>query len=85
MLLALMVSGLKSRRDGVDRHHPADRHRQEERDLMVDFAIQAEQEGRSARDAILEACLVRFRPIMMTTIAAIFGGLPLGHRRGRGR
>ncbi len=52
---------------------------------MVDFAIQAEQEGRSARDAILEACLVRFRPIMMTTIAAIFGGLPLGHRRGRGR
>jgi multidrug efflux pump len=52
--------------------------------MMVDFAIQAEQEGRSARDAILEACLVRFRPIMMTTIAAIFGGLPLAIGAGAG-
>jgi multidrug efflux pump len=52
--------------------------------MMVDFAIQAEQDGRSPRDAILEACLVRFRPIMMTTIAAIFGALPLAIGAGAG-
>ena len=47
--------------------------------LMIDFALQAErQEGKSTRDAIFEACILRFRPIMMTTMAAIFGagGLP---------
>jgi len=52
--------------------------------MMVDFAIQAEAEGRSPRDAILEACLVRFRPIMMTTIAAIFGAIPLAIGAGAG-
>ncbi len=46
--------------------------------LMVDFAILAERnEGKSARDAIHEACLLRFRPILMTTMAAMFGALPL--------
>ncbi len=46
--------------------------------LMVDFALQAQREqGLSARDAIHQACLVRFRPIMMTTLAAILGAVPL--------
>ena len=46
--------------------------------MMVDFAIVAErEEGKNSSDAIFEACLLRFRPIMMTTMAAIFGALPL--------
>ncbi len=46
--------------------------------MMIDFAISAEREqGLSSRDAIFQACLLRFRPIMMTTIAAMFGALPL--------
>jgi hydrophobe/amphiphile efflux-1 (HAE1) family protein len=53
--------------------------------MMIDFALQAERiEGKSPREAIHEACLLRFRPIMMTTFAALFGGLPiaLGHGAG---
>ncbi|GJE29698.1 MdtB/MuxB family multidrug efflux RND transporter permease subunit [Methylobacterium organophilum] len=46
--------------------------------MMIDFALQAErEEGRSARDAIYEACLLRFRPIMMTTLAALFAAVPM--------
>jgi multidrug efflux pump len=46
--------------------------------MMIDFALVAErQEGKSPRDAIYQAALLRFRPIMMTTVAAIFGALPL--------
>jgi len=46
--------------------------------MMIDFALEAERkEGKSPRDAIREACLLRFRPITMTTMAAMFGGLPL--------
>jgi multidrug efflux pump len=46
--------------------------------LMIDFALAAEREQRMApRDAIFQACLLRFRPIMMTTMAALFGALPL--------
>ncbi|CFW45136.1 AcrB/AcrD/AcrF family protein [Bordetella pertussis] len=46
--------------------------------MMVDFALEAERrDGLDARAAILRACLTRFRPIMMTTMAAIFGALPL--------
>ncbi|NLY28818.1 MAG: MMPL family transporter [Alcaligenaceae bacterium] len=46
--------------------------------MMVDFALLAERrDGLSSRDAIYQACLVRFRPIMMTTVSAIFGALPL--------
>jgi HAE1 family hydrophobic/amphiphilic exporter-1 len=46
--------------------------------MMVDFAIVAvEQEGKSAYDAIIEACLIRFRPIMMTTVCALMGGVPI--------
>ncbi|EMC4351352.1 multidrug efflux RND transporter permease subunit MdtC [Cronobacter sakazakii] len=46
--------------------------------MMVDFALEAQRNGQlSARDAIFQACLLRFRPIMMTTLAALFGALPL--------
>jgi len=46
--------------------------------MMVDFALEAEREhGKSPQDAIYEACLLRFRPILMTTLAALFGALPL--------
>jgi len=53
--------------------------------MMIDFALEAERKhGKSARDAIREACLLRFRPIMMTTMAALFGGLPLALGGGTG-
>jgi multidrug efflux pump len=53
--------------------------------LMIDFAIQAEREhGKSPREAIHEACLLRFRPILMTTLAALFGALPLAISGGTG-
>ncbi len=53
--------------------------------MMVDFALQAERlEHRSPEKAIVEACLLRFRPILMTTMAAIFGALPLALGRGIG-
>ncbi|MGA3171613.1 MAG: efflux RND transporter permease subunit [Chthoniobacteraceae bacterium] len=53
--------------------------------MMVDFALQAERdEGKGPADAIFEACLLRFRPIMMTTMAAMFGALPLALGTGTG-
>ncbi len=53
--------------------------------MMIDFALEAERkEGKSPLDAIREACLLRFRPIMMTTMAALFGGLPLALGAGVG-
>jgi multidrug efflux pump len=53
--------------------------------LMIDFAIQAERnDGKSPEDAIYQACLLRFRPIMMTTMAALLGGLPLALGQGVG-
>ena len=53
--------------------------------LMIDFAVQAESlEGKSAVDAIYQACLLRFRPIMMTTMAALLGALPLALGTGVG-
>ncbi|MBI1214988.1 MAG: MMPL family transporter [Alphaproteobacteria bacterium] len=52
--------------------------------MMVDFAINARKEGASAHDAIFEACILRFRPIMMTTMAAIFGTLPIALALGTG-
>ncbi|MGB9171784.1 MAG: efflux RND transporter permease subunit, partial [Bradyrhizobium sp.] len=46
--------------------------------MMVDFALDAERErGLSPREAIFEACSARFRPILMTTMAALFAGIPL--------
>ena len=54
--------------------------------LMIDFALLAErEEGRSSRDAIYEACLLRFRPILMTTMAAMLGALPLAIGMGIGK
>ena len=53
--------------------------------LMIDFALDAERrEGKNSHDAIYEACLLRFRPITMTTMAAIFGALPLALGVGTG-
>ena len=53
--------------------------------MMIDFALEAERkEGKSPEDAIYEACLLRFRPIMMTTMAALLGGLPLALGTGIG-
>jgi HAE1 family hydrophobic/amphiphilic exporter-1 len=53
--------------------------------MMVDFAIEARRiEGKNARDAIYEACLIRFRPIMMTTVAALMAGLPIALGYGAG-
>ena len=52
--------------------------------MMVDFAISARSEGKSAEDAIYQACVLRFRPIMMTTMAAIFGTLPIALGIGAG-
>jgi multidrug efflux pump len=53
--------------------------------LMIDFALAAERnEGKSSRDAIFQACLLRFRPILMTTIAALFGAVPLAFGTGTG-
>jgi multidrug efflux pump len=53
--------------------------------LMIDFAVQAERlEGKSAVESIYQACLLRFRPIMMTTMAALLGALPLALGNGVG-
>jgi len=52
--------------------------------MMVDFAIEARARGAAPRDAIREACLLRFRPIMMTTMAALFGTLPIAVGWGAG-
>jgi multidrug efflux pump subunit AcrB len=53
--------------------------------MMIDFALQAERiEGKSPRDAIHQACLLRFRPIMMTTFAALFGAMPIAFGQGAG-
>jgi multidrug efflux pump len=53
--------------------------------MMIDFALDAERrEGKSPQDAIFEACMLRFRPIMMTTMAALLGGLPLAVGTGVG-
>ena len=53
--------------------------------MMIDFALEAERhEGLSPRDAIYKACVIRFRPIMMTTMAALFGAIPLAVGLGTG-
>ena len=53
--------------------------------MMIDFALQAEREGgMNTEDAIFEACMLRFRPILMTTMAALFGALPLAFGTGTG-
>jgi multidrug efflux pump len=53
--------------------------------MMIDFALAAERnDGRSPRDAIFQACILRFRPILMTTMAAMFGAFPLAFGTGTG-
>jgi len=53
--------------------------------MMIDFALMAErEEGKNTRDSIFEACMLRFRPILMTTMAALFGALPLAFGTGMG-
>jgi len=52
--------------------------------MMIDFALQAQREGLPPGEAITQACLLRFRPIMMTTFAAMFGALPLALGTGEG-
>jgi multidrug efflux pump len=53
--------------------------------MMIDFALQAErEEKKSPAEAIFEACKLRFRPILMTTMAALFGALPLALGTGTG-
>ena len=53
--------------------------------MMIDFALEAERrEGKSPEESIYQACLLRFRPIMMTTMAALLGGLPLALGGGTG-
>jgi multidrug efflux pump len=53
--------------------------------MMIDFALQAERDGGlSTEDAIFQACMLRFRPILMTTMAALFGALPLAFGSGTG-
>jgi multidrug efflux pump subunit AcrB len=53
--------------------------------MMIDFAIEAQRKGgKSAADAIYQACVIRFRPIMMTTFAALMGSLPIALSFGAG-
>jgi multidrug efflux pump len=52
--------------------------------MMIDFALAAERQGLDTEEAIRQACLLRFRPIMMTTMAALFGALPLAFGSGEG-
>jgi multidrug efflux pump subunit AcrB len=53
--------------------------------MMIDFALEAERDQKLApREAIFQACVLRFRPIMMTTMAALLGGLPLALGTGTG-
>ena len=51
---------------------------------MIDFALELEREGKPPREAIYEACVLRFRPILMTTLAALLGALPLALGTGTG-
>ncbi len=53
--------------------------------MQIDFALEAERKhGKGPEDAIIEGCLIRFRPIMMTTLAALFGSLPIALGYGAG-
>ena len=52
--------------------------------MMIDFAIEAERRGKTPFEAIYEGCLLRFRPIMMTTMAALMGTLPIALGQGSG-
>jgi multidrug efflux pump len=52
--------------------------------MMIDFALEAERSGKTPEESIYQACLLRFRPIMMTSTSALLGGLPLALAGGAG-
>jgi multidrug efflux pump subunit AcrB len=52
--------------------------------MMIDFALEAERSGKTPEESIYQACLLRFRPIMMTTMAAMLGGIPIAVGGGNG-
>ena len=72
-----MLVGFDFQPDRHDRHHPADRHRQEERHHDGRLRHPAERDGHVAARGDPQGGLLRFRPIMMTTMAALLGGVPL--------
>ena len=85
-LLMLMLFGYDLSVIAHDRHHPADRHRQEERhhDGRLRHHAPSGRDGMTPHEAIRQACLLRFRPILMTTMAALLAGLPLMLGNGAG-
>ena len=85
-LLMLMASRIRAVGDRADRHHPADRHREEERhhDGGLRHHTPNGATALTPLDAIRQACLLRFRPILMTTMAALLSGLPLMLESGAG-
>ena len=83
-LLALMVCGMSLSVDGIVGIILLIGIVKKNAIMMIDFAIEARRTGLNAHDAIHRACLLRFRPIMMTTAAALFGALPLALGNGIG-
>ena len=83
-LLALMICGMSLSVDGIVGIVLLIGIVKKNAIMMIDFAIEARREGMNARDAIRRACLLRFRPIMMTTAAAMLGALPLALGNGIG-
>ena len=85
-LLALMICGIGPVAGGAGRHRAADGHRQEERHHDGGLRHRGRTPSRCCRRTTQsrEACLLRFRPIMMTTMAALLGALPLVLERGAG-
>jgi len=83
-LLALMVCGMSLSVDGIVGIVLLIGIVKKNAIMMIDFAIEAQRAGMNAHDAIRRACLLRFRPIMMTTAAALLGALPLALGNGIG-
>jgi multidrug efflux pump subunit AcrB len=82
-LLALLLFTDRPQRHRAHRHHLLIGIVKKNAIMMIDFAIEASATRGSPEEAIYKACLLRFRPIMMTTMAALFGGLPLALGHGR--
>ncbi|HVV97071.1 MAG TPA: efflux RND transporter permease subunit [Rhodanobacteraceae bacterium] len=83
-LLALMICGMSLSVDGIVGIVLLIGIVKKNAIMMIDFALDAQREGMSPHDAIRRACLLRFRPIMMTTAAALLGALPLALGNGIG-
>ena len=83
--VAVDAAALRAVGDRDRRHRPVDRHRQEERDHDDRLCVAGPRiEGKPPQEAIHQACLLRFRPIMMTTFAALFGAVPIAFGTGGG-